>query len=115
VKVLLTILCGLMILFSGGCFLALGGTGNPFALVNLLILVPNILVIAALYGLSNPIRPVFIALAVVDFLVALIIGGLALATSGTNIQVQLIGLLIAIAFVAKGVFTWSVSNRSRTG
>ncbi len=113
-KVLLTILCGLMILFSGGCFLALGGAMNPFSLINLLILVPNILVIAALYGMSNPIRPVFIALAVVDFLVALIIGGLALSAGGTNLQVQLTGLLIATAFLLKGVFTWSIANKPRT-
>ena len=107
-KVLLTILCGLMILLSGGCFLALGGTSNPFSLINLLIIVPNILVIAALYGLSNPVRPVFIALAVVDFLVALIIGGLALSAASGDVQLQLLGLLIAGVFVLKGVLTWRV-------
>ena len=115
-KILLTILCGLMILLSGGCVVAIGGSGlNMIVLLNLLIIVPNILMILAMYGLSTPMRPVFILLAIADLVIALLVGGLTIMYSAGDGQVFGFGLLISGAFLLKAFLTWSASRQLAQG
>lgn len=106
-KVVLTILCSLMILLAGGCVIMTAGSGmGVIGLINLLIIVPNALMIAAIYGFSGPMRPVFIAFAIVDVAVALLVGGLTLSVAGSDEQILFIGLLITFAFLLKAGLSW---------
>ncbi len=112
-KVVLTILCGLMILLSGGCVIAGGGGMDAIGLINLVVIVPNALLIAAMYGFSGSMRPVFIGLAIADIALALLLGGLTVALAGTDVEMLWLGLLITFAFLLKGGLTWSMSNKLR--
>lgn len=115
-KILLTILCGLMVLFAGGCALLLvGGSGFggmfqsvPFALIPGGIAVLNLAVLGAMWGIAKPSRAVFITLMVLDALVVLIVlvtwGAFGLADS----QVNMLAGLTAGAFAAKGLLTGAV-------
>ncbi len=110
-KIVLTILCGLMILLSGGCVISVGGGMDAIGLINLAVIVPNALLIAAMYGYSGPMRPVFIGLAITDIVIALVLGGLTVSLAGPDLQVLWLGLLITFAFLLKGGLTWSMSNK----
>ncbi len=80
-KVLLTILCGLMVLFAGGCavilFLGSGYNGMfqsfPFALAAAGVAALNVLVILALFGSKAPQRWAFYVLAALDVIVIAIV------------------------------------------
>ncbi len=96
-----------MILLAGGCVVATAGSGmGVIGLINLLIIVPNALMIAAIYGFSGPMRAVFVTFAVIDVAVALLVGGLTLSLPGGDQGVVFIGLLITFAFLLKAGLSW---------
>lgn len=111
-KVLLTIFCGLAILLAGGCVLLTGRELGPIGLLNFAIIVPNALMIAAMYGLSGPMRPVFITFALIDIGLALLVMVVALSEPSDQ-TVMTFAVLIAALFVAKAVLTFKVSGRLR--
>lgn len=78
-KVILGIICGLVVLFAGGCAIVLvlsefsGDSGaSAFALIPGGIAVLNVLVLMALFGKSQPQRWAFYVLAALDVLGALV-------------------------------------------
>ena len=70
-KIILTIMCGAIILFGGGCALLLVGSGvDQLVLLPLALVALNLAVLAALYGWANmPSWPLYI-LAGIDFILA---------------------------------------------
>ena len=115
-KILLTILCGLMVLFAGGCALLLvGGSGFggmfqsvPFALIPGGIAVLNLAVLGAIWGFAKPSRAAFITLMVLDALVVLIILVTWASFGLADSQVNMLAGLTAGAFAAKGLLTGAV-------
>ena len=115
-KVLLSILCGLMVLFAGGCALLLvSGSGYngmfqsvPFALIPGGIAVLNLALLGAMWGFAKPSKAAFITLILLDALVVLIVliawGSFGLADS----EVNMLAGLTAGAFAAKGLLTGAV-------
>lgn len=110
-KVLLSILCGTIILFVGGCVITLGSSGGLLAIVCWGIVALNALMIAVMWGISGPLRPLFYVMASADVAVALILGGLTLAYSGNDKQMLQWGLLAAVAFLVKAGLSVAVAKR----
>jgi hypothetical protein len=80
-KLILALMCGLVILFSGGCALLLFGFAagsstpgaNTWAWLGLLpaaVAVLNLLIIIGLYGWGITWRPAFYILGIIDILIA---------------------------------------------
>jgi len=120
-KILLTILCAVIVLFAGGCALILiapSSFGGLFA-VPLGAVIPggiaalNVLVIAALWGRAKPRKAVFYTLVVLD---ALVVAGLGIAWAGMGTGDSelntLAGLTIG-AFAAKGLLTYFYIHDAR--
>ena len=115
-KIMLTILCGLMVLFGWGCALLLvGGSGFggmfqsvPFALIPGGIAVLNLAVLGAIWGFAKPSRAAFITLMVLDALVVLIILVTWASFGLADSQVNMLAGLTAGAFAAKGLLTGAV-------
>ena len=110
-KILLSILCGIIVLFVGGCVMSLGGGGGPIIWASWAIVIANLLLIAAMWGMPGPMRALFIAMAVLDVAVALLLGGVVLAESGSDPGLLFWGLLIAVAFLVKAGFSYKMSRR----
>ncbi len=104
-KVLLAILCLIMILFGGGCAVALGGAGT-FSLLPIGIVALNGFVIAALFGWTKPAQPVFYVLAVLDFIVAIGFTIMALGFGGLDQELIIWAGLLIGGFALKGALTW---------
>ena len=116
VKALLTILCAAMILLSGTLYLlTYSGSLDSLSVINLTVIVFNGLVIAAMYGMPRPVRSLFLFLALVDVLLALTAGGCTISLSGGDTQLLQLGLLLGGAFLLKGVLTFAMANRLRSG
>lgn len=116
-KVMLAILCSVMLLFGGGCVIALGafhvGAGG-LTFIPLAIAVFNAIVLAAIFGWSNPWRPVFYMLAVADVIIA---GGTIfayLAYSANDTSVLPWALAMAVGFGLKGFLTWRYVSALRS-
>ena len=112
-KILLAILCVLMLLFGGGCAIAVlsffgndnSGTG-VLAIIPFAVFVFNLLVLIALFGWSNPWRPAFYILAAVDVVVA---AGTLIAFGATAVSDPSVlpwALLMAGGFGLKGWLAW---------
>jgi hypothetical protein len=110
-KILLTILCGVMILSAGGCVVMAGGQAGIITIVLSAIVVLNALMIAAMYGLAGPMRPAFMTLAVVDVLVAIAVMGLALSFSVNDAGIIPLAGLIAAGFLLKAGLSWAIQRR----
>lgn len=119
-KILLTILCGLMVLFAGGCALLGLASAAPFHLLqgSALALIPagiaglNILVLGALWGFAKPNRGIFITLVVLDAIVVVIF---ALSWSWFGLEdpgINLFAAGIIGAFTIKGLLTWVMIGES---
>jgi hypothetical protein len=114
-KILLTILCAIMVLFGGGCALLLfSGAGYngmfqsvPLALIPAGIAALNLGVLAALWGFARASKPVFVTLIILDAVVVLLVlvtwFGFGLADS----EVNTLAGLTAGAFAAKGILTFA--------
>ena len=112
-KVLLSILCGTIILFVGGCVVTLAGDGWWLAVISWGVVALNVLMIAAIWGISGPMRPLFIGMAILDVAVALMLGGLTLTYAGSDPDMLRWGLLTAAAFLVKAGLSVAVSRQVR--
>lgn len=110
-KIILSILCGTVILFIGGCAVTLGGEGGPIVWASWAIVLANLSMIVAIWGMPSRIRPLFIGMAVLDVVVALLLGGATLFNSGTDRELLFWGLLVAFAFLAKAGLSYMISKR----
>lgn len=116
---MLAILCGLMVLFAGGCaLLAAVSLGLPHNIgATPLVLIPgaiaalNVLVLVALFGTRQPHRWAFYVLAGLDAVLVAVLGllwlGYGLRDPGTN----LFGGLIVGAFALKAALTVAAARR----
>ena len=112
-KVLLSILCGLIVLFTGGCaLLAIGGVGitgvltsGPLALIPGGIAALNIMVLAALWGFGKPNKAVFVTLVVLDALVVVALAAAWTSVGGGDGELNVLASLIIAAFAVKGLLT----------
>jgi hypothetical protein len=105
-KVLLAILCLIMILFGGGCAVALGGAGT-FSLLPIGIVALNGIVLAAIFGWAKPPKPVFYVLAVVDFIIAIGFSIMVLGFGGLDRDLAIWAVLLIGGFAIKGALTWA--------
>lgn len=106
-KVILVGLCLLMVLFSGGCVVAVGSSVGSVGLIPLGVLVLNSLILAAVFGWVTPSAAVFYTLVTIDFVVA---AGFFIATVGfgmTEPSILGLGLALAGGFALKGALTLS--------
>jgi hypothetical protein len=105
-KVLLSVFCAIMLLFSGGCVIALGGNAGILTLLPLGVAILNGLVLAAIFGWAKATPAAFYTLVVLDAIAAV---GLAIATFSFGASDPTIypwGLLLVGGFVLKGLLTW---------
>jgi hypothetical protein len=112
----LGILCGLMILFAGGCAIVLLGAGAlPIAAIPAAIVAANVLVILALQGKRKPSFGAFAALACLDLVIGVPMLSVILADPRTLFDDDFQGgmLLLAVALVAKGILTIMAASRLR--
>ena len=110
-KVLLSILCGTVILFVGGCVMSFASGGGPIIWASWAVVVVNLLMIAAMWGFSGRLRALFIGMAVLDLAVALLAGGVTLYNAGTDDELLFWGLLTALAFLVKAGLSYVISKR----
>lgn len=118
-KIILIALCGIMVLFSGGCALILfTGSGYngmfqtaPGAFIFGGIAALNVLVLAALLGKRKPQAWAFYTLAGLDVIVvialALMWSGFGAGDSGVNV----IGSLLIGGFALKAALTFFYASR----
>lgn len=120
-RIILSIFCGLMALFGGGCALTLIMQGGAFGVLSPITMLPvavfvlNCLVLAALWGWKNPWRPAFYTLAVADFLIAIGSTLASLSIAGQDRTGLLWGLGFAGAFAIKGVLTLKFAKENQSG
>lgn len=122
-KILLTILCAIMVLFGGGCALVLvGGSGIgsvlqsvPFALIPGGIAALNLAVLAALWGFAKPSKAVFITLVILDGLVVLAILASWASMGLSDSELNMLAGLTAGAFAAKGILTFAMLKEPDLG
>ncbi|MBC8036877.1 MAG: hypothetical protein H7X89_06640 [Rhizobiales bacterium] len=69
-KILLTILCCLMILFSGGCLVVSSGGPSELAFFSLAVLGLNLAIIATMYGWTGTHNYAFYILGTIDIIIA---------------------------------------------
>ena len=110
-KILLSILCGTVILFVGGCVMSFGGDAGPIAWASWAIVIVNLLLIAAIWGLTGPMRPLFVIMGVVDVGVALVLGVLTISESGRDKELLVWGLAAAAAFLVKALLSFAAARR----
>lgn len=117
-KIILTIMCGAIILFGGGCVLVLasaglGAGGGLLILLPLAIVALNLAVLSALYGWADmPAWPLYF-LAGIDFLLAAVTGVSMLSVIQYSGLEALMGFVpVAIATV-KGYLTFQVAKNRK--
>jgi hypothetical protein len=115
-KVLLTILCGIMLLFSGGCVVVLmGNTGfaaGPLILIPAAIAILNLLVVTALWGFSRPRRGVFMALAALDLIVVGLMIALWSQLGASSGSDNTLAFLLVAGLATKGLLTFFYSRKA---
>ena len=112
-KVLLSILCGLIVLFAGGCtLLAVSGAGLSGALVSgPLLVIPaavailNVMVLAALWGFATPNRGILVTLLVLDVLVVLALAATWVSLGGGDRDMNILAVLLVGGFFRSLQFT----------
>ena len=109
-KIILTILCGAVILFVGGCVITLGD-GGPVAVASWIVVGINLLLIAGMWALPGKLRPLFIVMALVDFGVALMLIWPIVLETGMDPEFRFWIMLPAAAFLAKGILSLKVSRK----
>jgi hypothetical protein len=105
-KILLTVLCAIMVLFSGGCVVMLGGNVGPLSLIPLGVAVLNGLVLAVIFGWAKAAPGAFYTLVVLDVIVVV---GLTIATfsfGASDASIYPWGFLLVAGFALKGLLTW---------
>ena len=105
-KILLIILCAIMLLFSGGCFILLGGNVGAVSLIPLGVAILNGFVLAAIFGWSRATPVLFYILVVLDVIVAIGLGVALLSNGASDPTIYPWGLLLIGGFALKGLLTW---------
>jgi hypothetical protein len=119
-KILLTILCALMVLFAGGCaLLVLGGNGldgvlsaGPFVLILAGIACLNLMVLGALWGFAKPSKPAFLTLVVLDAIVVVVIGFFWAEMGLGDEELNMLVAVTMAAFAAKGLLTYFLAQEA---
>ena len=105
-KILLIILCAIMLLFSGGCFILLGGNVGALSLIPLGVAILNGFVLAAIFGWTKATPVLFYILVVLDVIVAIGLGVALLSSGASDPTIYPWGLLLIGGFALKGLLTW---------
>ena len=113
-KIVLTILCGLMILFAGGCTI-LAGAAGLVAIIPAGVVVLNVLVLGAMYGFANPAKWVFYTLAILDGLVVILLTIAWLSFGMAENELNILALLLISAFAVKGALTYATGSGIAAG
>jgi hypothetical protein len=100
-KYVLAILCGVMVLFMGGCAVV-SFAAMPLPLIPGGIAFLNILLLGALFGWKTKWRPAFYILGAVDLVIAAIAVVAALSAGQFDVQVF---VLAAVLIGLKGVLS----------
>lgn len=100
-KYVLAALCGILVLFMGGCAI-LSVLAPPFPLIPGGIAALNLAILGALFGWKFQWKPAFYILGVADLLLAM--GAMLIAVDMTTSDAQLLWLAAAL-FALKGVLT----------
>jgi len=117
-KIILTIMCGAIILFGGGCVLVLasaglGAGGGLLILLPLAIVVLNLVVLAALYGWADmPAWPLYL-LACIDFVLAVGTGVTTLYLIQDSGGSSLLGFVPVAIAALKGYLTVQVAKNRK--
>ena len=109
-KIILTILCGLMILFAGGCTV-LAGAAGPVAIIPAGVVVLNVLVLGVMYGLAKPAKWVFYTLAILDGLAVILLTIAWFSFGMTENELNILALLLISAFTVKGALTFVMGSK----
>jgi hypothetical protein len=109
-KIILTILCGLMILFAGGCTILAGAAGQV-AIIPAGVVVLNVLVLGAMYGFASPAKWAFYTLAILDGLAIILLTIAWLSFGMTENGLNILGLLLISAFAVKGALTFVMGSK----
>ena len=113
-KIILTILCGLMILFAGGCTV-LAGAAGLVAIIPAGVVVLNGLVLGAMYGFASPAKWAFNTLAILDGLAVILLTVAWLSFGMTDNGLNILALLLISAFAVKGALTYATGSRIAAG
>ena len=105
-KILLIILCAIMLLFSGGCFILLGGNVGALSLIPLAAAILNGFVLAAIFGWTKAPPVLFYILVVLDIIVAISLGVALVSYGASDPTIYPWGLLLIGGFALKGLLTW---------
>jgi hypothetical protein len=110
VKVILGLMCGLVILFGGGCVLLAGSGLGIFGLLIFAVVALNAMVLLALFGWNDmPPWPLYV-LAAIDLLIAAAcVYGLTMVGSGGGYEGVLIIPLVLAA--CKALLALQVANK----
>jgi hypothetical protein len=115
-KVLLTIFCGLFILFTGGCALTLLSIGGGVELISVglaIVAVLNVVLLVGLWGKGVNWSPAFYILGVADILLGLGGGIFLLFQLGQEESLLVsLAILAAAMFVLKGGLTLHFARHS---
>jgi hypothetical protein len=110
-KIILTILCGLMILFAGGCTI-LAGAAGPVAIIPAGVVILNVLVLGAMHGFASPGKWVFYTLAILDVLAVIGLTITWFSLGMTDDQLNIFAVLLIAAFAVKAALTFAMGNRT---
>jgi hypothetical protein len=105
-KILLAVLCAIMVLFSGGCVVMLGGNVGPLSLIPLGVAILNGLVLAVIFGWAKAAPAAFYTLVVLDAIVVLGVGVSLVGFGSGDVSILPLGILLMGGFALKGVLTW---------
>ena len=100
-KLLLAAMCGIMVLFMGGCAVTMFAQSGPF-FIPAAIAFLNVFILGALFHWNLKWHPAFYILGVADFLVA---AGVFMFVAYFSGGMQIIVAVVAIAFVLKGILS----------
>ncbi len=100
-KYILAAMCGIAVLFMGGCAI-LSVAAMPLPLLPGAIAFLNLAVLGAIFGWKFQWKPAFYILAVIDVIVAVAAGVTALSMPATD---QPLFWIIIVVFLLKGLLT----------
>jgi len=119
-KVILGIICGLVVLFGGGCAVTLlvsgmGGGGAVLALIPGGIAALNVLILLALYGSSPPQTWAFYVLAALDVVAAVLAAVFWSSISFQVTDIWTIAVPVIAVLLLKAVLTVLVARQLPPG
>lgn len=110
-KYLLAAMCGIVVLFMGGCAI-ISVAAMPFPLIPAALAALNVAVLGALFGWKFQWWPAFYILGAIDLLIAVV----ALFTAGSmGPQDQPVFWIAAAVFALKGVLSIAYARRKAEG